>query len=216
VRLLGDHERAGRGGHVHRDPVDDPPAGRIAARKIEALLEAGADVYVVAPKIGDDVAGLRGAGRVTVDEREFAPGDLDGAWLATTATDETEVNRAVFEAGESRGVWVNSADDPDNCSFTLMSVVRRGDVVVAIDGTALASLEGAPVEALGRTIRAHSPVDALALVVLRERRERRRRLLRTQRDPVRDHRRAPPRAGPRPAGAPAGRPSGGPPTAPGA
>ncbi|MBA2326922.1 MAG: bifunctional precorrin-2 dehydrogenase/sirohydrochlorin ferrochelatase [Actinobacteria bacterium] len=107
-------------------------AGRIAARKIEALLAAGADVHVVAPKLGDDVAALLEAGRVTVDEREFVPGDLDGAWLATTATDEPEVNRAVFEAGESRGVWVNSADDPANCSFTLMSVVRRGDVVVTI------------------------------------------------------------------------------------
>lgn len=107
-------------------------AGRIAARKIEALLAAGADVHVVAPKLGDDVAALLEAGRVTVDEREFVPGDLDGAWLATTATDEPQVNRAVFEAGESRGVWVNSADDPANCSFTLMSVVRRGDVVVTI------------------------------------------------------------------------------------
>jgi siroheme synthase-like protein len=107
-------------------------AGRIAARKIDALLTAGADVHVVAPKIGDDVAAWRDAGRVTVDEREFESGDLDGAWLATTATDEPEVNRAVFEAGEARRVWVNSADDPDNCSFTLMSVVRRGDVVMTI------------------------------------------------------------------------------------
>jgi siroheme synthase-like protein len=107
-------------------------AGRIAARKIDALLAAGADVHVIAPKLGDDVAVWRDVGRVTVDEREFEPGDLDGAWLATTATDEPAVNRAVFEAGEARGVWVNSADDPDNCSFTLMSVVRRGDVVMTI------------------------------------------------------------------------------------
>ena len=42
------------------------------------------------------------------------------------------VDRAVFEAGEARRVWVNSADDPGNCSFTLMSVVRQGDLVVTI------------------------------------------------------------------------------------
>ena len=107
-------------------------AGRIAARKIDALLAAGAEVHVVAPKLGDEVTAWRDAGRVTVDEREFEASDLDGAWLATTATDEPDVNRAVFEAGEARRVWVNSADDPDNCSFTLMSVVRRGDIVVAI------------------------------------------------------------------------------------
>ncbi|HEX2738309.1 MAG TPA: bifunctional precorrin-2 dehydrogenase/sirohydrochlorin ferrochelatase, partial [Acidimicrobiia bacterium] len=42
------------------------------------------------------------------------------------------VNRAVFAAGEERGIWVNSADDPGNCSFTLMSVIRRGDLVLTI------------------------------------------------------------------------------------
>jgi siroheme synthase-like protein len=42
------------------------------------------------------------------------------------------VNRAVFEAGEARHLWVNAADDPDHCSFTLMSVVRQGDLVVTI------------------------------------------------------------------------------------
>jgi precorrin-2 dehydrogenase len=42
------------------------------------------------------------------------------------------VNREVFEAGAERRVWVNAADDPDNCSFTLMSVIRRGDLVVTV------------------------------------------------------------------------------------
>ena len=49
-----------------------------------------------------------------------------------TATDVPSVNRAAFEAGEARHIFVNSADDPANCSFTLMSVVRRGDIVVTI------------------------------------------------------------------------------------
>ena len=107
-------------------------AGRIAARKIDALLAAGAEVIVVAPRLGDEVRAWRDAGRVSVLERAFEPADLDGAWLATTATDDPDVNRVVFEAGEQRRVWVNSADDPRNCSFTLMSVVRRGDVVVTV------------------------------------------------------------------------------------
>ena len=110
-------------------------AGRIAARKIEALLAAGADVMVVAPKLSDEVQAWRDAGRLAVHERPFEPSDLDGAWLATTATDDPTVNRSVFEAGEARRVWVNAADDPDNCSFTLMSVVRRGDLALTI-GTA--------------------------------------------------------------------------------
>jgi siroheme synthase-like protein len=110
-------------------------AGRIAARKIEALLAAGGDVHVVAPDLGDEVRAWNGQGLLSATERAFEPGDLDGAWLATAATSDPEANRAVFEAGESRRVWVNSADDPANCSFTLMSVVRRGDLVVTV-GTA--------------------------------------------------------------------------------
>jgi siroheme synthase-like protein len=106
--------------------------GRIAARKIEALLDAGAEVHVVAPELDDEVRVWRDAGRLHAEEREFGPADLDGAWLATTATDDSEVNRAVYQAAEARRVWVNSADDPDNCSFTLMSVIRQGDVVVTV------------------------------------------------------------------------------------
>jgi siroheme synthase-like protein len=107
-------------------------AGRIAARKIEGLLEAGARVHVVAPDLDPRVAAWRDAGDVTVAQRAFEPVDLDGAWLATTATGVAHVDHAVFEAGEERHVFVNSADDPANCSFTLMSVVRRGDLVVTI------------------------------------------------------------------------------------
>jgi siroheme synthase-like protein len=107
-------------------------AGRIAARKIAPLLDLGAEVHVIAPNAGEEVRGWAEAGRCTLTVREFAPGDLDGAWLALTATDDPAVNAAVFAAGEAARVWVNSADDPANCSFTMMSLVRRSDLVVAI------------------------------------------------------------------------------------
>lgn len=107
-------------------------AGRIAARKIGPLLDLGADVLVVAPRVGDEVAAWADQGRLAVIHRAFEPADLDGAWLAVAATDDPTANGAVFEAGDGRRVWVNSADDPDRCSFTLMSVVRRADLVVAI------------------------------------------------------------------------------------
>ncbi|HEV2310555.1 MAG TPA: bifunctional precorrin-2 dehydrogenase/sirohydrochlorin ferrochelatase [Acidimicrobiia bacterium] len=107
-------------------------AGRVAARKIAGLLDAGAVVHVVAPTLGDEVVAWRAAGRLTVDERPFRGEDLDGAWLATAATPDADVNAAVYEAGEARRVFVNAADDPAHCSFTLMSVVRQGDLVVTI------------------------------------------------------------------------------------
>jgi precorrin-2 dehydrogenase/sirohydrochlorin ferrochelatase len=106
--------------------------GRIAARKIEPLLEAGALVEVVSPEVGAEVRAWADAGRLVLHERAFRAGDLEGAWLALTATDDPVVNTAVHAAGEAGRVWVNSADDPANCSFTLMSVIRRGDLVVSV------------------------------------------------------------------------------------
>jgi len=107
-------------------------AGRVAARKIEPLLDLGAEVHVIAPVVGAEVRAWADQGRCSVAEREFAPGDLDGAWLAFTATDDPAVNAAVHAEGEAARLWVNSADDPANCSFTMMSVVRRSDLVVAV------------------------------------------------------------------------------------
>jgi siroheme synthase-like protein len=107
-------------------------AGRIALRKIEGLLAAGADIEVIAPEAVDGLRALADAGTVRWSAREFVASDLDDAWLAVTATSTPAVNRAVFLAGEERRVWVNAADDPANCSFSLMSVVRQGDIVVTI------------------------------------------------------------------------------------
>jgi siroheme synthase-like protein len=106
--------------------------GRIAARKIEALLDAGADVRVVAVDLSPEVEVWRDEGRVAIAQRAFEPADLDDAWLVTTATDDPATNRAVADAAEARRVWCNAADDPANCTFTLMSVVRQGDLVVTI------------------------------------------------------------------------------------
>ena len=107
-------------------------AGRIAARKIEPLLDLGARVHVIAPVVTPEVRAWAEAGRCSVEEREFRPADVEGAWLVLTATDDPLVNAAVYAAGEAAGVWTNSADDPANCSFTMMSVIRRADLVVAV------------------------------------------------------------------------------------
>jgi precorrin-2 dehydrogenase/sirohydrochlorin ferrochelatase len=67
-----------------------------------------------------------------IEQRPWRREDLDGMWLVIAATDDPAVNRAVYDAGQRAGVWVNGADDPANCSFTLPSVVRRGDLQVAV------------------------------------------------------------------------------------
>jgi len=103
--------------------------GRVAARKAEGLLACGARVHVVAEEVGNEVRALSG---VTWEERPYERGEVAGYRLATAATDSDEVNDAVFRDGEQAGVWVNSADDPAHCSFTLPSVVRRGALMITV------------------------------------------------------------------------------------
>jgi siroheme synthase-like protein len=103
--------------------------GSVAARKVEGLASAGAEVVVVAPSV---VESIRSRGDVSVVERRYRTGDLDGAWLAVAATDDPAVNRLVHDDGEAARVWVNAADDPPSCSFTLPAVLRRGPVQVAV------------------------------------------------------------------------------------
>ena len=114
--------------------LDDQPclvigAGRVAARKVEGLVASGARVHVVAPQVDGEIRALPG---VSWEERPYRRGEVAGYRLAVAATDDPAVNRSVYDDGEAEGVWVNSADDPASCSFTLPSVVRRGAVMVTV------------------------------------------------------------------------------------
>jgi len=112
---------------LERQPCLVVGAGRIASRKAEGLLACGARVHVIAAHIDSHIHGLEG---VTWEERPYQRGDVAGYRLVITATDDPAVNRAVYEDGEAEGVWVNSADDPASCAFTLPSVIRQGAVMV--------------------------------------------------------------------------------------
>ncbi len=101
--------------------------GQVALAKAVGLLEAGAVVDVIAPDVVPELEDLPG---ISVNRREYRSGDVEGYRLAVAATGCQEVNAEVFRDGESAGVWVNSADDPDNCSFTLPSKLRRGPLMV--------------------------------------------------------------------------------------
>lgn len=107
--------------------------GLVAAAKVDALVEAGADVIVVAPEVG---AGIERPG-VTVARRAFEESDLDGAWWVVAAA-PTDVNRRVRAAADARRVFVNAVDDPVHATAYLGGVVRRDGVTVAIstDGRA--------------------------------------------------------------------------------
>jgi len=101
--------------------------GRVAAAKLEALLDAGARVTVVAPEVRPE---LVQAG-VAVARREFVPQDLDGAWFVVAAAPAV-VNRLVAAAAEERRIFVNAVDDPAAGSAYTGGVFRRSGATIAI------------------------------------------------------------------------------------
>jgi uroporphyrin-III C-methyltransferase/precorrin-2 dehydrogenase/sirohydrochlorin ferrochelatase len=121
--------------------------GRVAASKLDLLLEAGARVTVVAPHIR---AELERPG-VELVRRPFRPTDLIGCWFVVSAA-TPEVGREVADAAAQRCIFVNAADDPDAASAYLGSVVRRSGVTLAIStngcAPALAALLREAVESL--------------------------------------------------------------------
>ena len=106
--------------------------GPVGARKVTALVAAGADVVVVDPEPLPALRELAAVDTIALAERPFAPTDLDDAWLAVCATGRAEVDAAVIDAAEARRVFVNAAGEGDGGTVTALSAVQRGDVVVAV------------------------------------------------------------------------------------
>ena len=114
-------------------PVLVVGGGPVAARKTEALLQAGARVTVVAPAAARAIAEQP---EVTWLRRSYQPPEAGSYRLVVTATNDPAVNAQVARDCEAANVFVNSADDPANCTFTLPSVARREhlQVTVSTDG----------------------------------------------------------------------------------
>lgn len=110
-------------------PVLVVGGGKVAVSKVAELVRAGADVTVVAPEIDPD---LRADDRLRCEVRPYRAGEAADYRFVVTATDRREVNQAVYDDGESAGVWVNAADDPARCSAVLPSRVRRGSLLVTV------------------------------------------------------------------------------------
>ncbi|TGY81887.1 NAD(P)-dependent oxidoreductase, partial [Cellulomonas shaoxiangyii] len=106
--------------------------GPVAARRVRGLLVDGADVHVVAPAVCEDLRDLAAAGGVTWHAREYAAGDLDGAWLVHTATGDRCTDDAVAAAAESARTWCVRADDASASAAWTPAVARAGDVTVAV------------------------------------------------------------------------------------
>lgn len=118
--------------------------GQVGERKVEGLLKAGARVTVVSPEVTPRVASLAREGCIEWRPREYEPADLEGKVLVFVATDDRLLNARVAGDCQALGILVNVVDAPEESTFLVPAIVRKGGLQVAIStggqSPALASL----------------------------------------------------------------------------
>jgi siroheme synthase-like protein len=131
-------------------------AGLIGLEKVESLLRCGAYLRVVAPHAVAGIRQLSSEARIEWLARCYEPEDVAGCDLVIAATNDREVNRAVFEEASRRSILCNTADDPPLCDFFFASIVQRGELQIAIS---TAGQSPALAQRLRREIDAQLPPD---------------------------------------------------------
>ena len=106
--------------------------GAVGARKLRGLLAIGAVVRLISPAVTPELRALADSGAITWHARAYQPGDLTGARLVFTATDQRAVNAQVADDAAALGLLCNVADDPRAGDFHLPAVYREPGLLVAV------------------------------------------------------------------------------------
>jgi precorrin-2 dehydrogenase/sirohydrochlorin ferrochelatase len=107
--------------------------GEIGLEKVEGLLACDGEVTLIAPQAEPALEEYAREGSIRWEQRQYAgPTDLEGVFMAIAATDDTDVNIAVYDDAERRAMLVNVVDVPPLCNFILPAIVRTGPLAIAI------------------------------------------------------------------------------------
>jgi len=139
--------------------------GPVGLRKVQSLLQAGACVRLVAPRLdGDDPEGAE------VIHAPYDAGHLAGAFIVFACTDDRELNSRIARDARSAGAWVNAADQPEDCDFFVPAVVSQGPVQIAIGtGGSSPALAGSLKQTIASALPEGVGAYAQALADLRDR-----------------------------------------------
>ena len=105
---------------------------RVAAEKAAALSASGAQVSVINPTFCDELLMQAEYKRVTLRRKAYEPGDLEGAFVVVAATNDTQLVEAIWTETQRSGQLVNIVDIPERCSFIMPSILRRGQLTIAV------------------------------------------------------------------------------------
>lgn len=106
--------------------------GEVAARKAERLLDCGAKVVVISPKLTPELAALKDKNLISHITAEYSGDLIDKAALIVGATDDEKTNARISSDARGKGIPVNIVDDPQKCDFILPALVQRGDLAIAV------------------------------------------------------------------------------------
>ena len=111
--------------------------GSVAERKVETLLEFGAEVTVISPELTPSLSQLASSSLIRHLPASYSSdlsdlSDLSDYVLVFAATDDHEVNKRVSADCQSRGILVNVVDDPELCTFFVPAIVQREDLIISI------------------------------------------------------------------------------------
>lgn len=106
--------------------------GKIAEGKVDGLLAVQAKVTVISPNLTSPLQDLAKEKQITYIARVYQPGDLTGALMVICATDQAEINHQVWQEASANRQLVNVVDDTPRCNFIAPSILRKGDLTIAI------------------------------------------------------------------------------------
>ena len=106
--------------------------GKIAEGKVEGLLAVEARVTVISPELSPRLQELSNQKQITYIPRPYQAGDLTGAFMVICATDQAEINHQVWQEASANRQLVNVVDDTPRCNFIAPSILRKGDLTIAI------------------------------------------------------------------------------------
>ncbi len=104
----------------------------VAAGKAATLTASGALVHVLSSTYATEMRQLAEQQQVTLEYKAYQPGDLAGAFVVVAATNDQQLIEAIWSETQERGQLVNIVDVPQYCNFIVPSILRRGQLTIAV------------------------------------------------------------------------------------
>lgn len=106
--------------------------GRVALRRLEALINFPCNLIVVAPDINEGILKYHGNDQVTLIKREFKSEDLESAYIVIAATNKSDINDRIYEQCKEKNILINHAGNKDRCDFYFPGIVKDNEIVIGV------------------------------------------------------------------------------------